>query len=648
MAPSRIIADSDDEDDWSPVKSPAKALPPVAEQIIHSSDLTVGDATGSTDLAFFQSVYNEQQQAARDLGLKAQQQNTPANIPPQSGSGNATEFRMSQQVAAMDETANTSSLTELTDPIIECKRTRKTSTRAIVDLTQVTTPGRPPSSTAKDLWDVPSSAGNVDSGGSTTKPRSKNKITYSKRKRGQNSPAQLLRNNRHSSPTQALSPEKYSEDENLSPIPISKRRRIESKEIPPANDIVLAAGTGSTHLRGRESEQSDQRGVVPPSVVPETILAAEPSFYISPKALTASQKRQYQSVSLPSSSLTSSSFTGTKNHVQEVLVVTKSVKAPQKGRRVLPSNPERFSSPDEISLAEETQPGKRSSPNEVQNDRNEDVETWSDEEWGPREVGGHKTIHQPRTTHRRSNGSGVQDLVYVPAVQAPSIDDGTMDDVVEAVQIPNVNAKDAPKPKKRGRKAKTAMPEAVVSEEVLGRKGAQDGNGYQMVEIDEPAPPVKGKKKRGRPKKSDTVIPPEASSCGLIVPRGSNGNMEDSEHGTKNEEEYSRVEGDHIDIVREVEVSKRGKSSLATDDKVSRILKETNHNREARSDANYKENSESTGGGKENSLPQETTQDTNTADAHSKLSASQSAKLLYRVGLSKRSRIAPLLKVIRK
>ncbi|KAM0323013.1 hypothetical protein ACHAQA_009112 [Verticillium albo-atrum] len=61
MAPHKIIADSDDEDDFTPGQSPVKPQTPATALDLHSP--TAGNGTGSTDPGFFQAIYSEQQEA---------------------------------------------------------------------------------------------------------------------------------------------------------------------------------------------------------------------------------------------------------------------------------------------------------------------------------------------------------------------------------------------------------------------------------------------------------------------------------------------------------------------------------------------------------------------------------------------------------
>ncbi|EFQ35193.1 AT hook domain-containing protein [Colletotrichum graminicola] len=151
MALARVIADSDDsDDDFELGDSPLKPPTPKVPSGSRSSD-PASIATGSTDPKFFQEVYTEQQRAAAIETTTIPGQSLAFNEP------NIISPHVKVQVK--QDTTTASSPISIAEPIKDHIRAKGKA--KVADLAQVTTPGRRISTMPKDMWDVPSSpAGN--------------------------------------------------------------------------------------------------------------------------------------------------------------------------------------------------------------------------------------------------------------------------------------------------------------------------------------------------------------------------------------------------------------------------------------------------------------------------------------------------------
>lgn len=191
-------------------------------------------------------------------------------------------------------------------------------------------------------------------------------------------------------------------------------------------------------------------------------------------------------------------------------------------------------------------------------------------------------------------------------------------------------------PKKRGRKKKTTQP---LSEEVIHAEETQD-----VASVSEPAiiPEVtpeaiaeKPKKKRGRPRKSDAQKNQDTTDVAVSATK----KLVGSKIAAPPSPEDTSVEGESMTIADSRKRS--GGQNLATTEKnkaeadISEVT--------TRSVSPLKE-------ADRNALltSQSTISDSDKSMVKSSITPSQAGKSLYRVGLSKKSRIAPLLKIIRK
>jgi len=300
MPPAREILDSEDEgSDFSPVRrtigddrhaiygevtiieqltacdKPHHETAHVDVDVIPNTNVAKLDSGESTDLSFFQHVYDEQRHVTTSGNHSVARQNPR--------SSDITDLQLPAKAS--------SSLTSVTDPAPpSLPRTKKTyAAKDVADLSQVTTPGRVRAvgEVESDPWCVSSSPPGGRS--SATKELSKVARTYGKRKRE--------RTSKHQSSSMPPTQDPYdfpsTQEQGAKRV---RRRETQS----PRGEVLISAGqvedvvsTGMTPRRSGESVGLvDGRG----EVVPET--APGLGVYIAPSAFTTSQKEEYLLVSL--------------------------------------------------------------------------------------------------------------------------------------------------------------------------------------------------------------------------------------------------------------------------------------------------------------------------------------------------------------
>lgn len=262
--PPEFVADSDDEDDYSLPPSPRGAAGNTGNAAAARSSGHTSHATASTDLAFFQGVFDEQNDAAQDYAVD----NAVQGGTEQDG---VLSPMLPGRAARRTQTSDDALLlTSITDPTTG-KGPRLSSGRVTNELTQVTTPGRGREGTEGDPWDVPSSPEAEASGRTARKP-----VKLSKKSLIQAS------HDTHGDDSRQKS---------------RKRRKLEpSQQSEGQNDVSLVT------IPGDGMNASMPGASVPSSyVVPTLPAASDSSLLVVPKSLTASQKMEYESVHLASS-----------------------------------------------------------------------------------------------------------------------------------------------------------------------------------------------------------------------------------------------------------------------------------------------------------------------------------------------------------
>lgn len=161
---------------------------------------------------------------------------------------------------------------------------------------------------------------------------------------------------------------------------------------------------------------------------------------------------------------------------------------------------------------------------------NDNDELGNDEEWDSDEVGFHREEYRPRKSRRRGSGGGgggddVLDDVSrdgkdelmgtAPPTEYSRTDQQSMDEPPKPINHPKLSAaaparEETPQPKKRGRKKKQPpVSEELAQDELATGLASQNVTTTEPVvpgPASKPEPPIeKPKKKRGRPRKSDTT-----------------------------------------------------------------------------------------------------------------------------------------------
>ncbi|KAK1980620.1 AT hook domain-containing protein [Colletotrichum cereale] len=272
MAPTRVIADSDDSDDDLDLgDSPLKPSTPKVPSEGRSSD-PASIATSSTDPKFFQAVYTEQQRAAANETITNPDQSSASNEP------NILSAHVKVQ-AKKDSTA-TSSSTSIAEPTMGPHRAKEKT--KVVDLTQVTAPGRSVSMTPKDMWDVPSSPAGDQAAPHFVSATARTPRSNTKRKRGNNieftSPLAVGMPSQGSTQPFDITP---ASRRNAGPVHEIKRSRLETPGplAPAEDDVDMVVVPDDADIPSFTDLVSGQKPV---------------SLCIEPQTLSASQRLEYQ------------------------------------------------------------------------------------------------------------------------------------------------------------------------------------------------------------------------------------------------------------------------------------------------------------------------------------------------------------------
>lgn len=285
MADRREILDSDDdEDDYSPVKDTANSVLP--GDIIYNTANAL-ETGSSTDPSFFKSVYDEQQTVAGDLMPPPDRLSHNNSI--ENGDAN---FDMSPASTARSrrqahEDQNSSSMT---DP--RHRKSRRGERKDVIDLTQVTTPGRVRSSGPSDLWDVPSSP--VAQMGQSGGPEDDSYVTDHRGKRKREETSNPWRAVDDGGSARSVSEAVDSSSSKPAKKKTKREARTSLSQPSQEVDLVMVPGTGDEHGEYPPNGNSDH---ISASVVKDTLdKTGSASLYVAQSVLTASQKQQYELV----------------------------------------------------------------------------------------------------------------------------------------------------------------------------------------------------------------------------------------------------------------------------------------------------------------------------------------------------------------
>ncbi|KAI1151784.1 hypothetical protein F4825DRAFT_348659 [Nemania diffusa] len=655
MAGRKVIADSEDEDEGDcvlfdptddvygpepePLSPPGRRSSPVAPETHHpQSDVT--------DPSFFANIYDDQH------SLAVKQSHLIENIVRQSQRASASSGDVSLPAQKQGRRVDPSSGTDVTSPIVLGK-SRNNPMLLSDGVSEFTSPRK---STGKE-WDIPSSPEDPNASNNTKHPPRSRGKTYGKNKRERSRPI--------SSPVAAEEATRQASFEHIGINQLSGGQRTDTMPMPLVKRIKL-----SHH---------------------DDALPDASKFYIAQSNLTTMEKLEYQKVAVSMNSYSGLPETLPNQKSSGVATIPYSTprgyspvpSLPWEESLAQPASPQQNeiinigSSPDVISSnfgfpnekgpaprLEIGIPKDRDSParpqirTSVNNEKkralqiSEEDELWKDDVVDSNNAGELPESYKSRATKRRSVamgfsgvGSNIDTLESIPDEVV-----GQMESPAEFL-APALPDTDPPEPppeapaKKRGRKKKQHVAEIPITDEEANEQSYahQDSTSpHKAVEVE---PSLENpKKKRGRPRKSgpskgaEELLPePDRGSELQQIDSQNDNNPDKSATAIKRQENAEQMaKGKKSKAAGEVEGTQSGDNRLA--------LKELDSNLKASSTLVSAEESPT----KTRVEPNDeiATPKTKLREA-SKLTASQS-KVTYRVGLSKRSRIAPLLKSIKK
>ncbi|KXH58137.1 AT hook domain-containing protein [Colletotrichum salicis] len=667
MAPARIIADSDDSDDDfdSRDAAPKPTTSAIPSQGRSSDPVSV--ATNSTDPKFFQAIYTEQQRAAANDTLPKPDGSSASN--------GAAPSSMPAQIKPQMERSDTgtSSLTSASD-LIAGLDSPEGQEPEVVDLTEVASPKMLAAhATPDDMWDVPSSpVGGRAPLASFAKSRASTSGT--KRKRANNV-------------------------EFTSPVAIEMPSQGSTQPFD-ATPVARMENGKRARLRNPNFSLSAEEDDVDMVVVPHA--AAVPSFcdlvsgqkpvsmYIESHKLSASQKLEYEYHSVGPSpedpALTPTQpFSTLQAAARSSGATTIAYSTPSQTRVIgLPPaqaeghvtldtvheqtqegfgvsvDPEATieiqSSPDIISAASVRRNRKnlREEPPKTTESRQED------DGWDSDAIGFPRESYKPRLSRRRGSDTSRQDEAKVlGSTEIP------VADMAPAAQLSLEEpiSTSTTKPKKRGRprKSDSAAVESPAPTETSATprttdasEAGKDSTGTEAATAVTPTT----KKKRGRPKKADknavenvrqaTEKPHPAPEVEHTTTEGKHVGDAPSGKAAK------RSKGEHVDTQQGCTADAgSGPREKGSND---RVLQPVTPNAALSKSGSDGLGPQSAAAAAADGKVASTTDGDKSgtagkAEGKQRLStpaSSSATKPIYRVGLSKRSRIAPLLKSLKK
>ncbi|KAI0013240.1 hypothetical protein F4779DRAFT_564601 [Xylariaceae sp. FL0662B] len=672
MAARRVIADSDDEDGSDELMSPLKdeADPPKPEPLSPhhrpssprepSSHNHISD---TTDQSFFASVYDEQQSRA----LK--QSHLIENIVRQSQKASASSGDISLPAKGKGKKANVSSATDVTSPV-DLKRPGNRQSMFSDNASEVTSPQK---STGRE-WDIPSSPEPATAPRSRKNSKGKVEKTYVKRKRGQsNSTA-------NSATADIVTGDDVRAEQEVGDALMHEAMPDENREIQISTLPAVKKRKVSLHDSVQDST----------------------NFYVAQSNLTTMQKLEYQKVNASQHSKAGlpSTLTNQKSSCATTIAYSTphqySSSGPplpweREGEREKDSAIEGSSvnvinltsSPDVIAtghnhseeavvsqmrahlVQDEAKPPIRSSPETLPRQKRKRVsksfqdedELTRDESWDSETIGYHRDTSKPKPNRQRLSTaeldiSGNRDEQTV-ALNTHEKTIGEASEIstmrtrataIDETEIDQPETEPTLQPKKRGRKKKQPTGEQVIRDEqdaeyqaTAQRPVSVDEDPESQAELERP------KKRRGRPRKSepeksDTSVQPSFEASVAVENRKGNArrNITASEKAGAPAEKPRKGKG----TAKQREEAQELNDSAS--DRDSLPPEETNSNPVTPTQAPSEEVS-----GKPAEPKSQNAQPKSQPKEAPKPAASQT-KALYRVGLSKRTRIAPLLKTIKK
>lgn len=590
---------------------------------------TGSGATGSTDPSFFRAVYDEQRRIA--LGHR---DNATDHVQLQAGEVLGEVFEAEDDTATSSgkkgAAGNSSSMTSVTDP----GRRKKAGANKgnISDLTQVTTPRRSDRTEAADVWDVPNSAER----GGPPPPRhqlelaeegemsaaSRRTRSAGKRKRAAEDPTQspgyeLLDGAGHLASNADFHDESlvmsrgFDERPDATPVPSKKRQKRTQQ---PAPEISPNAPPTAIYIQLTEKEMDESLILVEGAAVADSLQG--PGL---PTGSGAQKSTGATTVAFPTPTEYASS--SRRGRTVQSSAASRVVEVEQQPADMAEVNPHTLfqhdmpyltanqvaSSPDIIT----TSSSRQSRLKKGKTAKTHAAKYLSDEEQNPEDQDPELESTMPRSRRTKSTRSRPSKISEVIALDSSDDDDGHHSKSLQVESEPESDAPPVKPAKKRGRKKKESQPAAVPDVPSLAQSGK------------------KGKQGRGRPRKSEPVAV-----------------LEDMAPNKNEDGNGAQTGGEAVE------------TAVASEKNDSAVLRESRINNAPQPKPTREDSSRQAGNEKQTAPPELSVKMDETKAAAAKQGskdatkaapkATQPGKALYRVGLSKTSRIAPLLKIIRK
>ncbi|KAH6969967.1 hypothetical protein DER45DRAFT_550925 [Fusarium avenaceum] len=626
--PPVIILDSDDDDEdlgYSPprdVQAPFLPAPAPAQTEAYADSDSFGRvsrATTSTDPSFFQNIYNEQNDAARGY------------VPEPT----ARSHDQDHSVSSSDMTAPAPfkrTVTGLIEPSSfpsqKDRAVRKEERMPGRDgpggpdgWTPASTPGRrkAPTAVMDDPWDVPSSPERP------VRPKIKIKLKRS----GVRSDSTPESRSIKESGKVAKAPSCMSEPSEDSPSSKKKRRKVDHPEPPfqGSNEMDLVTFPFSHDHEGdyRESQPAPTPSMLPPTMPVDE----EASFFIAPNHLTDAQKLEYESVQLPSSGSPYHQLPPVRQFEIQNLASSgdaTNVNTPRPNATYLMSTappPSSIMNPPRATIGRSNGQRWDSSP---------DVIATIDSP--PREkAASHRELPRQDDVPRPVD-DGVTAVQQIEQAELPIMQETVSDNHKHEMAVKPTKAKAK---KSRGRPKKKAAENNISLAESL------------------PPPPeaaesaAKAKKKRGRPRKSEQADTKEESPKieESLSTNDASLSEESLRPGKKTKSEIKELESQD-ELAEDDDKQPPSKRNI----RESSVLKEADCNVLTKSISSVDDDATSKVPGAITTVEKEQKPGKPTVSSRSSTPSKGLSSIInkpvYRVGLSKRSRIAPLLKCLRK
>ncbi|KAI2779178.1 hypothetical protein F4815DRAFT_474378 [Daldinia loculata] len=703
MVPRRVIADSDDEDGDDNTLSPLREDegigppedPPEVEQLSPHHRPSSPDVLDShnhisdtTDQSFFASVYDEQQNRA------LHQSHLIENIVRQSQQASRSSGEISLPVKGKGKKADASSATNVTSPIVLGKL-RNEPLLFSDGASGVTTPRK----SASREWDVPSSAEDAMVSRTTKSSKGKNEKSYGKRKRSQSkatkssAAAEIFMGYDNALEETAQDTALHNEmlapshGAGPSPQPVFKQNEVSLDDsvirdtAPIANFYIAQSNLTTMQKLEYEKVNVSQNGY--PSLPGpltnikssgmSTVAYPTPSRYASSSGPPLPWERDPAADVEPDESV-------------DFINIMSSPDVIAAGHDFTEGNPAEAALVDtQVAHDEAEPPIGDTTPKSLHSKRkkrtrsiqDEDEDELQDGPWDHEAVDRYQDKHKRRRNEPKLNPPSPhgddaiellpnpheeilreQDYQDLPREETHETGDATPEIPPTAPPPVPFNAPEnnlpetqpTPQPKKRGRKKKQAVKEQTLQEELPVENQAAAQEAPPAVKDPEvQIEPEKPKKKRGRPRKSDLAKPEIAPAPEHELRATHKAHEDDAQHSEITSEKTEATEKPKPkkkQKARSEQKEKEEEDPTTDKDDVEDALKEINSNSRLSEEPVSAEEVPAKATPKQLADQHKSNEKGSTVPKPT--STSSQPKVAYRVGLSKRTRIASLLKIIKK